>query len=153
MMINSIFRQFNLWILLALPLILTTSCSYLQTRELRQKREQWASQKIANYQYTIKLVAFNADGGKPVLIEVRDGKQVSMKCVGCELKQPETFTKLDTIEKLFETIEKGIENNENSLEIKYDKSLGYPLYWRGEMKKEATDNWWKYEISNFEVIG
>ncbi len=151
-MINSINRKFNFWIWLAFSLTLTTSCSYLQTRELRQKREQWSSQKIANYHYTIKLSALNTDAGKPVLIEVRDGKQVSIKCVGCELKQPETFTKLDTIEKLFETIEKGIGNNENSLHIKYDESLGYPLYWRGEMKKEATDNWWKYEISNFEAI-
>lgn len=70
-MMDSLIKKY-IWVLLVFLLFLVMSSSYSQKRELAQKREQWSAQKIANYRYTISLMAFTQNAGKPVLIEVRD---------------------------------------------------------------------------------
>lgn len=150
-MLESFIKKF-IWLSFVILLFLTISCSYIQKRELVQKREQWSSQKINNYRYTINLMAFSPNAGKDVLIEVHDGKQVSLTCEKCQQNPSDMFEKVDTIEKIFELIEKQIEKGEDNLEIKYDDKLGYPLEFGGSSKKDVTDSLWKYRISNFEVI-
>jgi len=140
-------------VLLSLLIGLTVSCNYLQKRELGQKRELWAAQKVADYRFKIKLLAFASDANKDVQIEVRGGKQVSMKCVECEVKSYEPFSKLDTIEKLFDLIEHEIDSGKNNIAVKYDETSGYPLLIDGKSKEsDVTDNFWKYKISDFEII-
>lgn len=137
-----------------LPLIcLVTSCAFLQKREIDQKREQWTAQKITDYRYKIRLMAFNPDAGKNVQIEVRGGKQISLKCVECELKSNDSFTKLDTIEKLFDLIQRDLESGKYDVAVKYDETSGYPISIDVKSKEiGVTDSSWQYKISDFEII-
>ena len=138
--------------IIVMLLFWSTSCSFSPTRELVQRREQWSAQKIVNYRYEIVLSAFYPDRGKPVLIEVREGKQVSLKCVKCELQRPETFAKLDTIEKIFDAIETSFRDSKYSVSVNFDDKFGYPTYWRLSGDSSQSDNTSTYKISNFEVL-
>lgn len=75
-----------------------------------------------------------------------------MTCEQCQQNSADTFAKVETIEKIFDVIEKTIDKGEDNLEIKYDEKFGYPVEVHGRSKKDVTDSAWTYEISNFEVI-
>jgi hypothetical protein len=146
------FGKLCIWMVSGM-LFLTLSCAYQQKSEFAQRREQWASQKITDYRYTFKVFSFSPDAGKPLMIEVREGKQVSLKCIECQLQRTQVYTNLDTIEKIFDVIQKEIEGDRYSFDVKYDETFGHPIFYRAKNKDSGImDDWWRFEISNFEVI-
>jgi len=123
--------------------------------ELKQQQERWRASGVTDYRYTIKwYIGGQAhDVGKPVVIEVRDGKRTSMTCAGCEIERPEIFDDLDTVEKLFERIEKGILSEPAEFRAKYDETLGYPVnYGKKQNGQGVMDDWEEFEVLNFERV-
>jgi len=112
----------------AAPLV---TCSGPQTdleKQLNQNEQKWASQKIRDYSYTLRIGCFcPPEITSPVLVEVRGGttKSVSYVSDGRQATN-ELFRKADTIEELFSVIRESIDQKVDKLTVEYDPSLGYP---------------------------
>jgi hypothetical protein len=128
-------------------------CSYIEERQLNSSREQWRTKNIKHYRYIVKILALNTDGGKPVQIEVKDNKRISLKCLECEIKIPDSFNDLSSIEDLFELIGEGLKDDSRSIDVEYDDEFGYPIEIRSRSNDLFVfDSSSRIEISKFEVI-
>lgn len=129
--------------------------------ELEKNKKLWREKNITNYNLTASLF----EGGpnrwaEPVLIKVRNGKAISTELLGERYKwNPfggvedlmEGYKELNTIEKMFDYIQKGLDV-EGFVSVKYDKNFGYPQKMVVNLIKGATDTGQTMIIRKFEVI-
>ncbi|HEX7242157.1 MAG TPA: DUF6174 domain-containing protein [Longimicrobiaceae bacterium] len=114
-----------------------------QEQELRASREQWEGAGVADYRYTVRRTCVcERDVAGPVLVEVREGRTVSVTPVerGVELRR-EAFDSLDNFRELFSYVEVALNGEHEVLAAEYDSRWGYPvsLYVdprRGEIEDE-----------------
>lgn len=153
-----IFKLVLLLIVITISALISSSCmaSYASDETtLAENRALWASKKISNYRYTIQWMAFGPRdvAGKRVMIEVRNGQRVAVKCLNGELKNTEFFDKLDSAEDLFNRIQVTIASKPYKMSAGYAPTTGFPLYISAKKNDESvTDDWWRIEITDFEVI-
>ncbi len=151
---KNIINKFVFLMILLIVVILATNCGVNENHHLETNRNLWKSKQIKNYRYVFDLFAFSNNAGKPVLIEVRDGKETKMECVKeCTPENIEYFAKNNSVEKLFDVIKSAIESKPASIEVTYDEKLGYPLRIKVTTSNTATDSTWIINIKDFELIG
>lgn len=121
--------------------------------ELERNRRLWVEQKIVDYNFTAE--ASQAGMGNPadsVSIEIRDGKATLIEPT--PQVNPATlqiYRDFDTIEKMFDAIKHGLEN-EAEVDVKYNKKFGYPEDWYVDYYKKGSDTGKGMKIKKFEVI-
>ncbi len=89
---------------------------------------------------------------KPVLIKVRDGKAISMEQVD-KIQHPsiENYRKFDTVEKIFDEIQKAQDNSANLfIKLQYNKKLGYSEVFSVANNK-VIDEYEVLSIDKFEI--
>jgi hypothetical protein len=143
--------------LLAVSLIavhVLTSCSgQEQARELKHNRDLWAAQKIANYRYSFQQICFcQQEVTKPVVIEVRGGARSSITRPAGQPPQPEHFEGFDTVDKLFDVVQRAMDTKPDELSVTYDEQYGYPTRIKIDQRLNTSDDETTYIVSNFEVI-
>lgn len=155
-------RLFSLAVILALPALTAACCCgpfandpyAAERRELRRARDAWARAEVDSYRYTLARSCFcGGEAMGPVTIEVRDGAPVSV--VYTETGQPAEarfFERVDTVEELFDYVEKSIQEEDHDLEIEYHETLGYPTRINNEGSANIADDEVLYTISSFEVL-
>ncbi|MEZ5428506.1 MAG: DUF6174 domain-containing protein [Pyrinomonadaceae bacterium] len=151
----NLLKKSKLGLMIFLSAILLTYCSPSESYKLENNREKWKSQNISHYSFVIVWLAFGPRevAGKPVRIEVLNGKRVALECLDCELPETDFFDDLDTAEKLFDRVQSSIAAKPYSLSIIYDDDLGYPVSISGENHgPRVTDDSWSIRISQFKVI-
>lgn len=121
--------------------------------ELERNRRLWRESKIVNYNF----VSSRYQGGMyfwiPVLIQVRNGKAISMEPTRerAELVKIEGYEDFDTIEKIFDKIHESYDNGDK-VTVTYNKELGYPESTNIDPKNGGMDTQFTIVVSNFEVI-
>jgi hypothetical protein len=126
--------------------------------ELEKNRRLWQEKKIADYNLTASLYK----GGvyrwaEPVLIEVRNGQAISITPLDERDKEMPVekgiggYKEVDTVEKMFAYIQKGLDG-EADVQVKYDKTFGYPKDMRINYLKKGSDQWQTMIIKKFEII-
>ncbi|AUS99091.1 hypothetical protein CLI64_01005 [Nostoc sp. CENA543] len=127
----------------------------LEARRLRFNRNLWNSKNIVNYRYTFSNGCFCIpDARGPVVIEVRNGKTVSVTSVatGQPVSNPEFFRNYNTIPKLFNVIGDAIQRQAANLDVSYNPQYGYPTQINVDYNAQIADEEIYLTIENFQVI-
>ena len=123
--------------------------------EIEQNKEKWQNANISHYRYNLFVgcfCVFRED--MPLIIEVQDGKVVSMEYQSgkeIDAANREVFKKYETIDLIFAEIEAGLNGAADEVIVKYDPTHGFPTEAFLDVVKEAVDDELSLTISNFEV--
>ena len=124
--------------------------------EIEQNKEKWQNQGISHYRYHLLVGCFCVfRGDMPLIIEVQDGKAVSMEYQsGNEIEPPnrEIFKKYETIDLIFAELEAGLNGAADEVTVQYDPAYGFPAEASIDAVKEAVDDELYLTVSNFEVL-
>jgi hypothetical protein len=124
--------------------------------EIGQNREKWENANISHYRYHLSISCFCVFvENMPLIIEVQDGKMVSMEFHnGTEIDPSlfELFNKYTTIDQIFAELEAGLNGAADEVTVKYDPTYGFPTEATIDVVKEATDDELYLTISNFEKL-
>ena len=124
--------------------------------EIGQNKEKWQNANISHYRYNLHLSCFCVFvENMPLVIEVQDGKVVSMEFHnGAEIDPNlmELFGKYQTIDLVFAELEAGQNGAADEVTVKYDPTYGFPTEATIDVVKEATDDELYLTISDFEAL-
>lgn len=145
-------------ILFVLLAALLTGCAALvgqASSENGSAQEKWQDANISHYRYELGIgcfCIFSAD--MPLVIEVQDGKVVSMEYKnGKEIDAAslEIFQKYETIDKIFAELEKA-QSEAERVEVTYDDKYGFPTQATIDQAQMAADDELYLTISNFQAL-
>jgi len=92
----------------------------------------------------------------PLVIEVQDGKVVSMEFQnGAEIDpalRQDLFDKYATIDGLFTEVEAGLNGGAENVVVKYDPTNGFPTEVTIDVSQQVADDELYLTISNFEEL-
>jgi hypothetical protein len=91
----------------------------------------------------------------PLIIEVQDGQVVSMEFAsGNEIDSAnrEYFARFETIDKLFEQLQKDIGGEADEVVVTYNATYGFPEEVKIDYVLEATDDELWLTVSDFEAL-
>ena len=124
--------------------------------EIGQNKEKWQNANISHYRYNLHLSCFCVFvENMPLVIEVQDGKVVSMEFHnGVEIDPTlmELFGKYQTIDLIFAELEAGQNGAADEVTVKYDPTYGFPTEATIDVVKEAIDDELYLTISDFEAL-
>ncbi len=124
------------------PIVVAQSSARSQndSQQLKTNQRLWNRQNISNYRYTFSRSCFcTAEARGPVIIEVRNGRTTSVTSVATGPVNPEFFQKYDTVPRLFDVIRDAIAKKADSLDVKYNSTLGYPTQINIDYKSQIAD--------------
>jgi ketosteroid isomerase-like protein len=111
----------------------------------------WTAQKPAHYRFTVALRYPLGHPPGPAVIEVRQGQTVAINGEnGKPLENTRVWDRLNTIEKVFETI-RGAQAFD-VLEVTYDSAKGYPTVVSIDPETYRSDDESQVRISEFTVL-
>jgi hypothetical protein len=103
---------------------------------------KWEQSNIKNYEYQLRVNCFCPPNVTfPVIMKVADGVNISAEYA----QEPKEITnnyfkQYDTIDKLFDVIQKSIDDKVASLIVEYDGTYGYPKSITIDRIKDAIDD-------------
>lgn len=135
------------------------ACSLYQKNQIRydlsQNQKKWQVQKITHYRYTLHNVCFcpNEIAG-PVVIEVKEGKKVSMKYPEDSSLSTDhnLLNQYETFDKLFALIQSSLDDHEGEIVVKYDTTYGYPRQISIDPILEAKDDQISIYVDGFQIV-
>lgn len=120
--------------------------------QLQQNKQLWAKQKISNYRYKLRKSCFCFPKDSQVTIEARNGKFVSIAAANSgQSVNPESFTKYNSIAKLFDLIDDAIAKNAHRISVTYHPTLGYPTQISIDYDQYIADEEISLTIENLEA--
>lgn len=124
------------------------------SQQLTANQRLWNRQNISNYRYTLSRSCFCiAEARGPVIIEVRNGRTTSVTSVETgQPVNPEFFQKYDTVPRLFDLIRDAIKRKADSLDVKYNSTLGYPTQINIDYSFQIADEEEYLTIENLQQI-
>ena len=150
-------------LLLFILMLVLAACSAVQPKsEVEQARDKWQAANISHYRFNLFIscfCVFNED--MPLIIEVKDGAVVSMELTSGKEIDPqllELFQRYETIDKLFDGIEKSfeLEGSEqgaaDKVTVEYDATYGFPTKIDIDFIEQAADDELYLSISGFEAL-
>ncbi len=150
-------------LLLFILMLVLAACSAVQPKsEVGQSRDKWQAANISHYRFNLFIscfCVFNED--MPLIIEVKDGAVVSMELTSGKEIDPqllELFQRYETIDKLFDGIEKSfeLEGSEqgaaDKVTVEYDATYGFPTKIDIDFIEQAADDELYLSISGFEAL-
>jgi hypothetical protein len=124
--------------------------------EIGQNQQKWQDANISHYRYHLSISCFCVFvENMPLVIEVQDGKMVSMEFHNGKEIDPsllELFNKYTTMDQIFAELEAGQNGAADEVTVKYDPTYGFPTEATIDVVKEATDDELYLTISDFEVL-
>lgn len=142
-----------MFILMALVL---AACSAGSQTEIERNRDKWQDAGVSHYRYNLFIGCFCVfTQDMPLLIEVQDGKVVSMEYQNGNEIDPgsrDLFEKYATIDRMFAELEKNMNGEADEVKVTYDPTYGFPVETNIDFIKNATDDELSLTISNFEKL-
>ncbi len=121
------------WLALAALAVLLPSCEVSPTdldrnTAFREAREQWTLANVSSYSYTVRRNCFCAAATQgPARVEVRNGQTVSVTAAaGATAFDRAAFDAYDTVDELFQQVERAMDAKPFRLAVSYDTELGFP---------------------------
>ena len=145
-------------LLLLLLAMILAACSIGPKDELSRNQDKWEGAGIKNYNLTLFVGCFCVFTDRmPLAVEVRDGKVVSMtysdgEVITADDPQAEFFNRFSTIDQLFADLKSGPSADADEVQITYDPTYGYPTQVNVDQIKEAVDDEYSVQISDFQVV-
>ena len=146
-------------ILIVMALVLAGCASVFALRsqsELEQNQEKWQDAAISHYRYNLNISCFCVfTQDMPLVIEVRDGKVVSMEYQNGNEIDPsllELFNRYATIDRVFGEVKAGLNGAADEVIVKYDPTYGFPTEVTIDVEKQATDDELYLTLSDFEKL-
>ena len=115
-------------------------------------RDRWESSGIDSYQFHYKLNCFCfGPAVQGVTIVVKNGQvvQVILDETDAPADDIESFETIDT---LFDQIDKFDKDEVYSYSATYDPDLGYPVFFAVDVDAMMADEEWGFAVSNFSII-
>lgn len=146
-------------LLIFLSILFFSSCNLLGENrnhdDLEANRQTWQKYKIDNYEFEVSKACFCPEYLYPARVVVRSDtvNAVFDPETGESLRNPDTknqvkLSRYNSINDLFEIVEEAIRYEADSIEVKYDRALGYPKYISIDYIKEARDDELTFKINN-----
>ena len=124
--------------------------------EIEQNKEKWQDAGISHYRYNLFISCFCVfTEDMPLIIEVQDGKVVSMEFQSGKEIDPslqELFDKYATIDRIFAEVEAGLNGGADNVVVKYDPTYGFPTEVTIDFEQQAADDEIYLTLSNFEEL-
>ena len=124
--------------------------------EIEQNKEKWQDANISHYRFHLTVgcfCVFRED--MPLIIEVRDGKTVSLEYQNgsrIDAESREIFRKYETIDLIFAELKAGLNGAADAVTVEYDLTYGFPTQATIDVFKETADDELFLTISNLEVL-
>jgi hypothetical protein len=119
-----------------------------------QALRRWQNNQITRYQLTYKYLCFcDSDLTRPIQVVVSNGTAISG--IFIDDNKPLTPSLLKstlTINQAFQLINKAIEHNAYKLDVRYDKTYGYPTKLFVDIDSRLADDTQDIEILNFQIL-
>ena len=124
--------------------------------EIEQNKDKWQNANISHYRYHLHISCFCPFvENMPLMIEVEDGKVVSMEYQsGNEIEDfnRELFDKYATIDRIFSELEADLNGAADKVTVEYDPTDGFPTKVDIDFVEQAIDDELYLTISNFEEL-
>ena len=124
--------------------------------EIEQNQKEWQDAAISHYRYHLSISCFCVfTQDMPLIIEVQDGKVVSMEYQSGKVIDPsllELFEKYATIDRVFTELESDLNGAADEVIVKYDPTYDFPTEVTIDVEKQATDDELYLTLSNFEKL-
>ncbi|NEO95359.1 MAG: hypothetical protein F6K56_36310 [Moorea sp. SIO3G5] len=143
------------WLGLLVMIVPLSACASNASPEqqLQENQKRWETQKLDNYRYRLQVSCYCiGDVTKPVFVEIRNGETSSI--VATDSGKPvnrKYFDNYDSVSKLFDVVQKAIDQDYYKLDVTYDATLGYPTKIDMDFRAEIADDERTLTIDNFEV--
>jgi hypothetical protein len=132
------------------------ACSAGNQTEIERNQEKWRDANISHYRYNLNISCFCVfTQDMPLLIEVMDGKIVSMEYQNgneIDATNRELFERYATIDRIFSELEADLAGAADEVTVTYDATYGFPTQATIDFVKEATDDELYLTISDFESL-
>lgn len=144
-------------ILLVLAFILA-ACSARASSEFDKNQNKWKDANISHYRYVLYLSCFCPFTEQmPLTIEVKDGAVLSMtRSDGTPVKPTDPFYGIyepySTIDRVFFNLKADLAGGAEEVAVTYDSAYGFPLNISIDQIKEAVDDEFYIQISEFVVL-
>ena len=144
-------------LLLVMLAIVLTACSAVQPKsEFERARERWQDANVSHYRFSLFIGCFCVfSQDMPLNIEVKDGEVVSMEYQSgneIDAANREYFRRFETIDKIFDELEKDKNGEADEVTVAYEEKYGYPAQVHIDFIKNAVDDEVSLQISAFEVL-
>jgi hypothetical protein len=98
--------------------------------DFERSRRLWFEKGITNYNMVVRIVQEGVRSpASPVLIEVRNGKAISIKPISkSDQREIDDYNRFDTIEKMFDEIQAESKKEETTIRVLYNEEFGYPIH-------------------------
>ena len=124
--------------------------------ELSQNQQTWQDANISHYRYNVAISCFCIfSQDMPLIIEVRDGQVVSMEYASgneIDATNREYFARFETIDRLFEQLQKDVGGEADEVVATYNATYGFPEEVKIDYVLEATDDEIWLTVSDFEPL-
>jgi hypothetical protein len=124
--------------------------------EIEQNKEKWQDAGISHYRYNLFISCFCVfTQDMPLVIEVQDGKVVSMEFQSGNEIDPsllELFEKYATIDRVFTEVEAGLNGAADNVVVTYDSTYGFPTEVTLDFEQQAADDELYLTLSDLEVL-
>jgi len=124
--------------------------------EIEKNHEKWQDAGISHYRYDLSISCFCIFAqDMPLVIEVQDGKVVSMEYKSGKEIDPsllELFEKYETIDRVFAELDAGSKGAADEVIAKYDPTYSFPTEVTIDVEKQATDDELYLSLANFEKL-
>jgi len=124
--------------------------------ELDQNWEKWRDANISHYRYNVAISCFCIfSQDMPLIIEVQDGQVVSMEYTSgneIDAANREYFARFETIDRIFEQLQKDIGGEADEVVVSYNTPYGFPEEVKIDYVLEATDDEIWLTVSDFEPL-
>lgn len=146
-----------IFIVMTLILAACVSANALGSQsEIEQNKEKWQDAGISHYRYHLFISCFCVfTQDMPLIIEVQDGKVVSMEYQSGNKIDPsllELFEKYATIDRVFTEVEAGLNGAADNVVVKYDPTYGFPTEVTIDFEEQAADDEIYLTLSSFEEL-
>lgn len=125
-----------------------------QTSALDSARARWESRNVDDYRYAFNWNCFCiVDYVRQVNITVRGGKIVDVAHADDgSVVDPERWNDYRTIDQLFDFVTDAYDRDAFSVNVKYDRSYGYPTEVYVDYQSNVADEEKGFRIENFELL-
>ncbi|OLT61528.1 DUF6174 domain-containing protein [Moorena bouillonii] len=143
------------WLGLLVMILPLSACASDPSSEqlLEENQKRWETQKLDNYRYRLQVACYCiGEVTNPVVVEIRNGETTSI--VAADSGKPvnrEFFDNYYSVSKLFDVVQKAIDQDYYKLDVTYDATLGYPTKIDMDYRAEIADDERTLTIDNLEV--
>lgn len=120
-------------------------------RRLQKARDLWDRKGVRSYDYTVTRTCFcGPEAAGPVVVEVRDGQTASARYVsGGAPAETRHFAGMDSVDDLFDTVSRALDQYPDYVEVVYDSRLGYPVRAHFDYDENTADEEGGFTVEGF----